>query len=79
MLLNYKECHIDDFNEALKLKDVDVETISNEYLYVLYTKFKADAKICANTQTSYAYGVGFHPSQRAKIYKNELVRRGVSL
>lgn len=76
-MLNYKDCNIKDFNEAMKQKDVEVKNISNVHLYILYTKFKADAATCFYAKTSYASGLGISSEHRANLYKKELLNRGI--
>lgn len=78
-MLNYKECSIEDFNEAMKQKNVDVKDISNAHLYILYTKFKADASTCFRASTSYASGLGRSSENQANLYKEELIRRGITV
>lgn len=74
-MLNYKECNIDDFNAAMKEKDRDVNEISNQHLYILYTKYKADAMACSTIRTDYARSLTTKSRKRAERYKNELIRR----
>ena len=76
-MLNYKECHIDDFNKAMEQKNADVKTILNEHLYILYTKFMADAKQCFYAGTMYAREIGYKSENQAKVYKTELFNRGL--
>lgn len=78
-MLNYKECHIDDFTKAMEQKNADVKTISNEYLYILYTKFMADARQCFYAGTSYASGIGHKSEKQAEVYKTELQNRGIDV
>lgn len=78
-MLNYKECSIEDFNEAMSRKNTDVKEISNDYLYILYTKFKADASVCFHAGTSYGRGLGISSEQKAKMYKDELLNRGINV
>lgn len=78
-MLNYKECSIEDFEAAMKQKNADVKTISNEYLYILYTKFKADARLCFHAATGYATGLGYDSENKAKAYKEELQARGINI
>lgn len=78
-MLNYKQCHIDDFNEALKNKDMNLADISDEHLYILYTKFKADALTCFRSRTPYAAGLGAASEDCANAYKKELKNRGISV
>lgn len=78
-MLNYKECNINDFNEAMQNKDMDVKNISNTHLYILYTKFKADASACFYAGTSYASNLGRRSENRAKVYKEELQNRGINV
>lgn len=75
-MLNYKGCSIEEFNAAMKEKDSDVQGISDSHLYILYTKFNADAVQCAYAGTSYSSGLSISSSQRANTYKTELLRRG---
>lgn len=79
IMLNYKECCLEDFNKAMGQKNEDVGTISNEYLYILYTKFMEDARQCFYIGTSYARSIGYKSGQQAEMYKTELQRRGVIL
>ena len=76
---DYKECHRDDFTKAMEQKNADVKTISNEYLYILYTKFIADARQCFYAGTSYASGIGLESEKQAEIYKTELQNRGIDV
>lgn len=78
-MLNYKECHIGDFNKAMEQKNADVKTISNEYLYILYTKFMADARQCFYAGTTYSRGIGYKSENQAEVYKTELLNRRVEL
>lgn len=78
-MLNYRECDINDFNEAIKNKDMDVKNISNTHLYILYTKFKADALACFYAGTSYARYLEGLSEDRAKVYKEELQNRGINV
>lgn len=78
-MLNYKECSIEDFNKAMESENEDVKTLSNEYLYILYTKFKADASVCFQTGTSYAMSLSRRSKDRANTYKEELQRRGIKI
>lgn len=81
-MLNYKECDIKDFNEALEKKDMDVKDISDEHLYILYTKFKADAQNCFDafrSETVYQRSIRMRSENRAKGYKEELQKRGIDV
>lgn len=78
-MLNYKECSIEDFNKAMKSKNEDVKTLSNEYLYILYTKFKADASACFQAGTSYAMSLSRSSKNTANVYKEELQHRGIKI
>lgn len=78
-MLNYKECSIEEFNAAMKEKDNDVQSISDSRLYILYTKFNADALQCAYARTSYSSGLSISSRQRANTYKAELLRRGADV
>lgn len=75
-MLDYKECSLAEFEAAMQQKNTDISTISSEHLFILYTKFKADACTCSRVRTSYAYGVGLDSSRKADTYKEELQRRG---
>lgn len=75
-MLDYKECSIEEFEAAMQQKNADVSAISSERLFILYTKFKADACACSRARTSYAYGIGIDSSRKANSYKEELQRRG---
>lgn len=78
-MLNYKECSIEDFNLALSQKDADIKTISNSYLYILYTKFASDASQCFYAGSSYAAGIGLSSQNKAIAFKTELRRRGIQI
>ena len=77
--LNYKECSIEDFNSAMSQKNADVTTISDAHLYILYTKFSADALQCFHASKSYATGIGYSSQAKADAFKAELLRRGVKI
>ena len=76
-MLNYKNCPIEEFEAAMLEKNSDPSTISDEHLYILYTKFKADAATCANAKTGYATGLSISSEQKAESYKIELQNRGI--
>lgn len=78
-MLNYKECSIEAFESAMQQKNADVSTISTEHLFILYTKFKADALTCFFAGTSYAHGVGAKSENKSEAFRLELLRRGVQL
>lgn len=78
-MLNYKECSIEDFNAAMKEQNNDVKSISDTSLYILYTKFKADASTCFRVGTSYASDLAISSENRAKAYKEELKNRGIDV
>ncbi len=74
-MLNYKDCDIKDFNEAMAQKNNDVKNISDAHLYILWTKFKADTRACFYAGTSYSRSIGIDSENRAKAYEEELKRR----
>ncbi|MGN0656952.1 MAG: hypothetical protein ACI4KR_09165 [Ruminiclostridium sp.] len=78
-MLNYKECSIEAFNAAMKEQNNDVKNISDANLYILYTKFKADALTCFRVGTSYSSDLGISSENRAKAYKVELQNRGIDV
>lgn len=78
-MLDYKECHLSDFEAAMAQKDEDVKNISTEYLYILYTKFRADARVCAQNRTGYALCLSISSDKRADMYLKELQTRGVQI
>lgn len=70
-MLDYRECSIEDFNKAMENKNEDVKTLSNEHLYILYTKFKADASDCFQVGTSYAMSLSMRSKkEQMRIKKN---------
>ncbi len=75
-MLNYKECTIEEFQAAMAEKNKCVKEISDEYLYILYTKFKADARQCFHAGSSYARGLGITSEKMAEMYWTELLERG---
>lgn len=76
MLLTYKECSAEDFDAAMSEKDTDVKNISDSHLYILFTKFKADALNCFKTGTNYANRFAASEN-KANLYKTELLNRGI--
>lgn len=78
-MLDYRECSIEDFKEAMKQTNIDVKDISNEHLYILYTKFKADALTCFRARKGYASELGRCSENQAERYKEELKRRGIDV
>lgn len=78
-MLDYRECSIEDFNKAMESKNEDVKTLSTEHLYILYTKFKADASACFQAGTSYAMSLSTRSKNRANAYKEELQQRGIKI
>lgn len=78
-MINYKECSIEDFNNAIKSKDADIKTLSNEYLYILYTKFEADAFACYQAGTLYSMEISRKSKEDAGKYKEELQKRGFNV
>lgn len=78
-MLNYKECSTEDFINAMKKQNADIKSISDSHLYILYTKFKADASVCFGAGTGYATGLGIISRNKAASYKEELQNRGVGV
>lgn len=81
-MLDYKECDMEEFNKAMEQKDEDITGISNEHLYILYTKFKADAQNCFDafrSETVYQRSIRHRSENRAKGYKEELQKRGINV
>lgn len=76
---NYKECTIEDFNISMKEKDYELKKISNEHLYILYTKFKEEAATCFCVGTNYSRDFGHRSEKRANMYKEELQNRGITV
>lgn len=74
-LTNYKNCHIDDFKAAMKLKNADPKTIPTKYLYILYTKYKADAFQCYKAQTFYGNNIAKKSEDHAESFRKELISR----
>lgn len=44
-MVDYRNCTDDMFNRAMAMKNKDVDKIPTNYLYILYTKYKAE-RIC---------------------------------
>ena len=42
-MVDYRNCTDDMFNRAMAMKNKDVDKIPTNYLYILYTKYKAEA------------------------------------
>lgn len=42
-MLDYRKCSEESYKRAMASKDKDIRRIPREYLYILYTKYKADA------------------------------------
>lgn len=78
-MLDYKRCDIADFESAMAQKDENVKNISTEHLYILYTKFMADACAYSSVGTFYPMGLGISSKKRAQTYLEELKARGVQI
>lgn len=76
---DYKSCSIEDFESAMKLKNADPKTLSDEQLYILYTKFHSDAMHCKYVGSTYSHGVGIDSEKHAQIYADELKLRNISV
>lgn len=61
-MLNYMNCSVRMYNTAMSFEDKDVSEISDEHLYILYTKFLHDS-LCV--------------IKRVEKYGAELERRGI--
>lgn len=70
-MVDYRNCTDNMFNSAMAMKNKDVDKIPTNYLYILYTKYKAEAvKLKAVDQLKAA-----EARERKKKYWNELYRR----
>ena len=70
-MVDYRNCTDNMFNRAMAMKNKDVDKIPTNYLYILYTKYKAEAvKLKAVDQLK-----AMEARERKKKYWNELYRR----
>lgn len=70
-MLDARNCTEKAFNYAMNKADADVRTIPTNTLYILYTKYKADAVHLRKIDRNMAS----EAKERKKMYWNELVRR----
>lgn len=76
MLNDYKQCTDAEFETALNMWKSEVKEIPDIYLYILYTKFDADANALSGI-SSYATGLSIDSRKKSEAYKRELIRRGL--
>ena len=80
-MLNYLECSASQFEEATRMArhhDIPASDFPTDLLYIAYTKYSSDARHIG-TGTSYAYGICITTAKRRDEFKQELIRRGVSV
>lgn len=81
---NYKECSISDFNDAMdtmrKIESgkVPISEVSDEKLYIMYTKMSADYVHLGRVGSTYAKGLQSSTGKVVDIIDAELIKRSVS-
>lgn len=70
-MVDYRNCTDNMFNSAMAMKNKDVDKIPTNYLYILYTKYKAEAAKLKTVDQLKA----MEARERKKKYWNELYRR----
>ena len=78
-MLNYLECSIKDFNEAMNVKDEDVKNISSEYLYILFTKYSSDYRVVKDSHNLTHKRISKEITRKKELYKQELNNRGIEV
>ena len=74
-MLDYRKCSEESYKRAMASKDKDIRRIPREYLYILYTKYKADAVKLRAVDMEKA----LEPRGVNRMYWNELCRRKTEL
>ncbi|MBD5584705.1 MAG: hypothetical protein HDQ88_06455 [Clostridia bacterium] len=77
-LRNYRDCPLDKFNEAMDMhrRNVPVNELPDDVLYVLFTKWDEDAKsLWHNNHSSYVAGIAMATEKRRDELKAECERR----
>ena len=75
IMLDYRKCSEESYKRAMASKDKDIRRIPREYLYILYTKYKADAVKLRAVDMEKA----LEAKRRKQMYWNELCRRKTEL
>lgn len=75
---NYKECSDEEYERALSQKNTkNLKEITDEDLYILYTKFMHDYCTIDSSWSSYTLDLSIKYKQRIDLYEKELKRRGI--
>lgn len=74
-MLDYRKCSEESYKRAMASKDKDIRRIPREYLYILYTKYKADVVKLRAVDMEKA----LEAKRRKQMYWNELCRRKTEL
>lgn len=72
---NYKECTQAEFDNAMAKKNEDVSTLTNQELYILKTKMKADMDALFSADTLYARDLYYRTKKSFEKYDEELRAR----
>lgn len=72
-LKDFKECPIGEYVRILSLKDTSLETLTDQELWVLYTKALDDS----TSEVAGKLGLQSRAAERATEYEGELVNRGI--
>lgn len=72
-LKDFNACPIGEYVRIIQLHEEPVESLSDQELYVLYTKSLDDS----TSELGKKLGFRQRAKNRAKVYKAELVRRGI--
>lgn len=80
-MLNYLECSNSQFETATRMArnhDIPASDFPTDLLYIAYTKYSSDARHISGS-TIYAFEIYFTTVKRRDEFKQELIRRGVSV
>lgn len=76
LLLNYKECSIDQYIKAVNESLKKIPDISTESLYILYTKYYHDYQLIEK-EDNYDFELKFRLRCRKDDILHELKKRGI--
>lgn len=76
MLLNYKECSMEDYVEAINESLKSIDNISTKSLYILYTKYYHDYQ-SIEKEDNYDFELKFKMRCRRDDLLRELKKRNI--
>lgn len=54
-MVTYQDCSIEEFNETMKKRDMNVEDLTDRELCILFTKYRADFSSIYHSAEEYAH------------------------